>query len=66
MGGASAPWSILSFYCNDLYDFRISWSFRGFGSRLFRSFGVVFVLLSRARAITRASAATPAMKRIQG
>lgn len=37
---------ILSFYYNDLYDFRIVRSFRDFGSRLLQSFGVAFVLLA--------------------
>jgi hypothetical protein len=37
---------ILSFYHNDFYNFRISQSFHDFGSRLFRSFGVAFVLLA--------------------
>jgi UDP-N-acetyl-D-glucosamine dehydrogenase len=37
---------ILSFYYNDLYDFRVVRSFRDFGSRLLQSFGVAFVLLA--------------------
>jgi exopolysaccharide biosynthesis polyprenyl glycosylphosphotransferase len=37
---------ILSFYYNDLYDFRIARNFRDFGSRLLQSFGVAFVLLA--------------------
>jgi exopolysaccharide biosynthesis polyprenyl glycosylphosphotransferase len=37
---------ILSFYYNDLYDFRIARNFRDFGSRLLQSFGVAFVLMA--------------------
>ena len=37
---------VLSFYYNDLYDFRIVRTFRDFGARLLQSFGVAFVLLA--------------------
>jgi len=37
---------LVSFYYNDLYDFRVVRSFRDFGSRLLQSFGVAFVLLA--------------------
>jgi exopolysaccharide biosynthesis polyprenyl glycosylphosphotransferase len=37
---------IVSFYYNDLYDFRVTRSFRDFGARLLQSFGVAFVLLA--------------------
>ena len=37
---------ILSFYWNGLYDFRIARNFRDFGPRLFRSFGLAFILLA--------------------
>src|SRR5258707_9354335 len=37
---------IVSFYYNDLYDFRVVRSFRDFGARLLQSFGVAFVMLA--------------------
>jgi FlaA1/EpsC-like NDP-sugar epimerase len=37
---------LVSFYCNDLYDFRIVRSFRDFSARLLQSFGVAFVMLA--------------------
>jgi exopolysaccharide biosynthesis polyprenyl glycosylphosphotransferase len=37
---------LVSFYYNDLYDFRVVRTFRDFGSRLLQSFGVAFVLLA--------------------
>jgi exopolysaccharide biosynthesis polyprenyl glycosylphosphotransferase len=37
---------IVSFYYNDLYDYRVVRTFRDFASRLLQSFGVAFVLLA--------------------
>jgi exopolysaccharide biosynthesis polyprenyl glycosylphosphotransferase len=37
---------IVAFYYNDLYDFRIVRSFRGFAARLLQAFGVAFVFLA--------------------